>query len=174
MTVIVPDPTNISNSEIVEELSREQHIEQLGNDNPEYDNSKVAIAAIEAERDVTIAALAAESEASRQTAHSEIVEQVIEPVKSEIEICREEIANLTKRLEAMEVKDMLIPPVQAQELAEEIVTEIVETLTEPASDLTPQSTVTPTTETMTEALEESVEEKPEAVETEARRRYIAI
>lgn len=130
---------------------------------PQSEN--VAIAAIEAERDITLAAIHSDVERERIELEGERIEAIAES-NEELEICRREIAALTEKVEALAT--LLIPPLPLEvvEMTEELPT-VEET------DLIQPSTQVPTVETMTEPLEESVEERLEEIPSRVRR-FIAI
>lgn len=125
----------------------------------------VAIAVIEAERDITLAAISDDTERERIRLEAERVEAITER-NEEIEECRREIQELRERVETL--TNSLIPP----PLPETVMEEQLEIA--PETNLIPQSTVDPDSETMTEASEESVEESPVEEIPNRVRRFIAI
>jgi len=125
----------------------------------------VAIAAIEAERDITLAAISSETERARIEVEAERVETVSE-VNEEIELCRREIAELAGKITALE--NLLTPPPPLE------IVETEELPTVPETDLTQPSTAAPTVETQTEHSEESVEERVEEAIQKVERRFRAI
>jgi hypothetical protein len=123
----------------------------------------VAIAEIEANRDITIEAIRAEVDTAR-------IETIAEE-RSEIELCREEIKELRELVSTLETR-LIPPPPPPMEQAP--ILETVEPLEiAPETSSIPNDTPTPILETQTELSEERREEKPEA-QTRARRTYIAI
>lgn len=126
---------------------------------------QVAIAAIEAERDVALAEIHSDVERERIAVEAERVEATVD-LNEELNKCREEIAALTAKVETLE--NTLIPP---QPLA------IVETEELPIvqeSDLIQPDTAAPTVETLTEPGEESVAESLEEIPAKVRRTFRAI
>jgi hypothetical protein len=167
---------NIS-SEFPDEQTIGDRLETSGDDGDGLtghagESDAVTIARIEAERDVTISSIHADTEQQRIDGTSEtLVEEIIE-TKSEVELCREEIASLQAKLEILEA-NILIPPAPLepeQMIAEETPKEALETVEE--QNLTPQSIATPTTETQTEVSEENAVENQE--QPKVRRKYIPI
>lgn len=127
----------------------------------------VAVAEIEAERDVTLAAIHDETERERLRLEAERV-AAIEDSNREYTECQREIQELRERVETLTA--LLIPPQPLEEMVTEEPLEIAE-----ETNLTPPSTAAPTVETLTEPSEESVEESQvtEAAPSRARK-YVAI
>jgi hypothetical protein len=119
--------------------------------------SNVAIAEIEAGRDIALAEI-----------HSEVERERIEHEHGELDECRKEIADLRAKVEQMEI--LLTPPLQSEE---QVIAE--QSAIVPEQNLTEPSIAAPTLETMTEPLDESAEENPVVVEEAVHvRKYIAI
>lgn len=132
-----------------------------GNATEDGEPPVIAVAEIEATRDIALAEIGASVERERIAAQSEH--------DGELEECRREIQELREAVTALQetVLSLTPPPVL------EVVEEQLETHSEPS--LTHPSTAAPTTETMTEALEESVEESPvEEIQVARGRKFIAI
>jgi hypothetical protein len=140
-------------------------IELADGPNDVTQSESVAIATIEAERDVTLAAIHSEVERERIELEAERVEAISES-NEELEICRREIAALTEKVETLE--RLLTPPPPLEIVTEEQL-EIV-----PEPSLTEPSTAAPTIETQTEHSEESAGEKLEEAIQKPVRRFIAI
>jgi hypothetical protein len=125
-------------------------IELADGPNDTTQSEGVAIAAIEAERDITLAAISSEVERERIELEGERIEALSEE-KEELEACRRELAELREAVTKLE--NLLTPPPQL-----EVVTETEELPIVPETDLTQPSTAAPTAEQRTENLEENVEE----------------
>lgn len=124
----------------------------------------VAIAEIEAERDITLAAIHSDVERERIAVEGERIEAIVES-NEDLELCRREIANLTERVEALSL--LIQPPV-----SEEVIAELLETA--PELNLTEPSIAVPIVETQMELSEENEDEKPEAEIPSRVRKFIAI
>jgi len=166
---------------IADEHSNEAPTDELGSHNPDATTGEqagisdaVAIAGIEAERDITVASIHADTEQTRIERSAEALEEIVEAT-NEVEQCRAEIAQLRERLETME-SSLTPPPPPVEEIAQEIAEEITETALETPEEpsLIPQSIATPTIETQTEVSVENEEGERAVVEAKARRKYIAI
>lgn len=150
-------------------------IEASNSDEPEVieeanePTDAVAIAAIEADKEIKIAEIHADVEEARIEAQIEQTEVLAEQSNRDYDECRREIAALTETVERLEilVNSLTPPPV-----LEVVTTEPLETATE--MNLTQPSTAAPTVETLMEVSEENEEEKPAAEETSRVRKYIAI
>lgn len=125
----------------------------------------VAIAAIEAERDIGIAEIHASVERERIELEADRIEAIVES-NGELEECRNRILTLEAQME--ELRSLIPPP--PQEATTE--TELLETAPEP--HLIQPSTAAPMLETPMEALEESVAESPVEEVPNRRRKFIAI
>ncbi len=138
------------------------------------ESDAVAITRIESERDIAIASINADIEQQRIETDAEALETIIE-AKSEIELCREEIANLKTRIEAMEISSTP-PPLRQEAIAETVAEEITEAVSETPLEESSilQSTATPTAEIQTEVSVENEEGEKVIVEAKARRKFIAI
>lgn len=129
------------------------------------DQPLVAVAEIEANRDVAIASIESEVERERLGLEAEHIKQENENAK-ELEECRRSIAELREQMDNL--ANTLIPPQVSEEATEEL-SEIA-----PETNLTEPSTAAPIVETPTELSEESADESP-ALEIQSRgRRFIAI
>jgi hypothetical protein len=134
-----------------------------GNDEPPLTEA-IAVASIEAERDVALAEIHSDVERERIALEAERIENE----NRELAECQRQIQELTERVEAL---SLLIPPLVSETVQEEV-TEQLEIVEE--ANLTPQSIVVPTAETQTEHSEESVEERLEEAIPSRVRRFIAI
>jgi hypothetical protein len=157
---------NISNSEEGESNGGQQSDNDAGSHNSgEVSDGElsdttgaVAIAAIEAERDVSIALIHAENEAARIEAQASSAEQIIEATtdhNEELEQCRNEIAELREKLDRL--AEQLTPP-PLSEVSEEIIPE--NSGIAPVNSLTDQFIVTPeaSIKTVLSDVNEDVEE----------------
>lgn len=137
-----------------------------GSNSSSEENPDITIAAIEAERDIALATIHSETERERISLEAERIETIDER-NEEIIKCREEIANLTAKVEALEI--LLTPPPQL---------EVTETETEletvPEKDLTHPDIAAPINEIETEPSETSEEEKLEEIIPKPARKFIAI
>lgn len=134
---------------------------------PSPDNSEnVAIAEIEAGRDVALATIHSDVERERIAVEAER----IETENKGYDECREEISQLRGMVETIaEQLNSLIPPLVSEEMAMEELPIV------PEPNLTEPSTQAPTLETMTEHSEENAEENPVVVEeVKTVRKFIAI
>lgn len=120
----------------------------------------VSIAAIEADRDVTIAAINAET-ASATIAASEREKSELDDVKEELQLCRKEITELTEKLASMTGPTNLLTPLVPLEEVEISAEEMEELPTAEEILSTQASTPTPTSETPMELSDESAVEKVE-------------
>jgi hypothetical protein len=127
-------------------------------------SEQIAVAAIEAERDVALAEIHSDVERER----IELERDALETRNEDIAECRREVERLTALVDSlMETVNLLTPPPIL-----ELVTEELPTV--PECDLTQPSTAAPTVETLTELSEESAEERQEEVIPNRVRRFIAI
>jgi hypothetical protein len=128
----------------------------------------VAVAQIEAERDVTLAAIHDETERERLRLEAERIE-AIEEGNKEYSECQREIQELREQVQKL--TDLLIPPQPLEETAVEEQLEIA-----PETISIQPSTVAPTVETLMEPSEESAEESLEeaAAAPNPARKFIAI
>lgn len=125
----------------------------------------VAVAAIEAERDIELAEIHATTERERIAVEHEHIVAVVEDHK-ELEECRREIAELQEKVEAL---SLLIQPPQPVEVLEDQL-EIA-----PEPNLIQPSTAAPMPEMLTELSEESEVEKLEPeIPVSRARRFVAI
>jgi hypothetical protein len=152
---VIIEGSNSDESEIIEETN-----------DP---SDAVAIAAIEADKEIKIAEIHADIEEARIEAQTEQTEVLAEQSNRDYDECRREIAALAETVERLE---MLINSLTPPPVLEVVTTEPLETVTE--TNLTQPSTAAPTAEMLMEVSEENEEEKPEAVETSRVRKYIAI
>jgi len=135
----------------------------------EEHSDAVAVAEIEANRDIALAAIHSETEQARIEVEAERIEAIAEGNK-EYDECRQEIQRLTGIVESLSERvNSLIPqPVL------EVVETVEELPTAEETNLIPQSTVVPTAETQTEPSEESAEERAEEAIPSRVRKFIAI
>lgn len=160
----------ISNSEeggenVEQQNNGGQADNSLGAQSEQSQSDAVVIAAIEAERDVSLAEIHGDIERERIAVEETRVEAITER-NEELEKCRKEIAELRARVEEMA---LLIPPPQLVVETEMETLPIVQ-----ESDLIQPDTVAPTVETLMEPSEEKEEEKQVAEETKIVRKFIAI
>jgi hypothetical protein len=149
--------------EIAEEIADEMSDETL----EEISSDAVAIAAIEADKEIQIAEIQAEVETARIEAETERERTWQE----EVETLRTNMQELAMKLEAMEAARQSTPEPLTE--AAEAATEIAEA--EAANNSTPQFMSPPISETQTEVTLESADGRQEAkasVTTRKRRRLI--
>lgn len=158
LVITEPETVIVSNSEepIIEESTDEP-------------SDAVAIAAIEADKEIKIAEIHSETEQARIEAQTEQTEVLAEAAKEDYQECLSQLQMLKETVERLEttVNSLTPPPVL------EVVT-MEELPTAPETNLTQPSIAAPTLETMTEPLEESEEEKPEPEVPSRVRKFIAI
>lgn len=170
-TVIVSNSDGVeNNAEEIQSSGDEPNSDNVGSqsdgDGASSVSDAVAIAAIQAERDVTLGEISSDIERERIRLEQERVEQISEK-NEELEECRREIAELREQMEQLRLS------IQPQQLEEAEMEELSETVPEP--NLIQPSTAAPTPEMETELSEESVEENPVVVEeTRTVRKFIAI
>jgi hypothetical protein len=157
-----PEPSNVT----PHSDGAQSNIELADGPNDATQSEGVAIAAIEAERDITLAAISSEVERERIELEGERIEALSEE-KEELEACRRELAELREAVTKLE--NLLTPPPQL-----EVVTETEELPIVPETDLTLPSTVAPTVEQSLENSEENLEERTEEVIPSRVRKFIAI
>jgi hypothetical protein len=123
----------------------------------------VAVAEIEASRDIALAEIGASVERERIEVEAEQIKE-----NEELAECQRQIAELREQVENL--TNLLTPPPALEEMGMD------ELQTAPETNLTEPSTVAPTPETQTELSDESVDENPvvEETVTVVERRFRAI
>lgn len=154
------------------------------------ESDAVAIARIEAEKEITVTAIRADAETAQAEAHAEAAseiaqaesERINEPWQNEIAALRESIAELTSRmLELTSQSSALVSipanstePEATETLAEEAAELATETAVEAENNSTQEFMSPPTSETRTEATlsDEDGNEETATVRVKKRRRLI--